>query len=107
MNWYNGGAFVSPDDRQMPEQFSISAAFPNPFNSQMRVSFNVRDSAPVNLGLYNIQGMLVNTLVKGNLNAGRHFALINASENEMSSGVYYLRLSQSGNTIGQKVLYLK
>ena len=89
----------------IPIEFGISSAYPNPFNSVMRISYGLVKAGDVSLKVYDLTGRHVAELVKGNFKAGTHVAVFDGID--LSSGVYLLRL-ESGNDVSQmKVALVK
>lgn len=72
-----------------PEQFTISA-YPNPFNSATKIEYYLQNSAIIDLGVYDIQGRLVRTIVNGRAERGAH--MINFDAEDHASGSYFVRL---------------
>jgi len=97
----------------LPEQFGISACYPNPFNPITKISFTMPSSEYITINIYDIGGRLVNKLVDGYYEAGYHEVIwngTNSADQKISSGVYFAKLS-SGNmnlpTSVQKLVLLK
>jgi len=91
-------------DEIIPQEFAVSAAYPNPFNSSIRVTLAVPQSSIVTARIFDTLGREVATLYNGNLSAGSHDLLWNAAA--QSAGTYFLRVSNNGNTQTQKLIYL-
>ena len=88
-----------------PVALALNNIFPNPFNPSTTISFDVKKAGVVNLGVYNISGQLVATLVNSPMTAGSHQIVWNAARN--SSGVYIVRLTSNGFTDTKKVTFMK
>ncbi len=89
----------------IPNKFSITKAFPNPFNPGIYLQLNIGESAPVTLTVYNLLGQSVDILWEGNLKAGFHsFQWIATGH---PAGIYFLRLEGGGNYHTRKISYLK
>jgi hypothetical protein len=84
--------------RPTPQQVQLLGTSPNPARSRATVQFAVPEGAAredVHLGLYDALGRQVRT-VRASAEAGRHRLQLNTEQ--LSSGVYFLRL-QAGTTI--------
>ena len=89
----------------MPTEVSLSPAYPNPFNPSTNLSYTVPQDGSVKLSVYDINGRLVESLVDSHQQAGSYNAVWNASN--ISSGVYFVRLSASSEILTQKVMLIK
>ncbi len=69
--------------------FTLHAAYPNPFNPQTVVPFSVNESANVSLRVLDMLGRQVATLADGRYEAGLYNAVFDGSQ--LSSGIYLLR----------------
>jgi hypothetical protein len=93
---------------QIPQSFSLSNAYPNPFNPTTNIQFSIAKSENVKLVIYNILGQKVMTLVNGELKAGSYTATWNGRNEfgeQVSSGIYLYRIeSQSFNDTKKMIL---
>ena len=97
-------------DAAIPSAISLNQNYPNPFNPQTEIAFGLPNSDFVNLEVYDVMGRKVTTLVNEEMAAGVHRVIWNGTNdngNNVSSGVYFYRLTQSGNTITKKMIMLK
>jgi len=91
-----------PSVPSVKKEFSV---FPNPFNISTIIFFELPESGPVNLQIFDIRGKLVTELVSGNQEAGVH-SLIWEAKN-LPSGTYFVRLlTKYGLTI-RRVMLMK
>ena len=89
----------------MIEDFKLSPAYPNPFNPRTAVSFQLSAFSNIELNIYNVQGILVDKLYSGPIEAGHYELTWDASN--MPSGVYIVRMI-AGSFIGsQKIVLIK
>ncbi len=82
-------------DVPLASDFVLEQNYPNPFNPSTRISYSVPNSSRVKLILYDILGNQVKVLSDEFKEAGNYSYTLNA--NELSSGVYIVRLN-SGST---------
>jgi hypothetical protein len=72
------------------------SAYPNPFNPTTTLAVELAQTGNVELSVYNVQGQLVQTLVNGMLESGRHELSFDASA--LPSGLYLAKLATSQGT---------
>ncbi len=75
----------------LPEQFELSACYPNPFNPATTFTINVPQAADVTIVAYDVLGRQAATLVEGRLAAGKHVIQWDASA--APSGVYFVEMT--------------
>ncbi len=84
--------------------------YPNPFNPETAIVFNLNQSAEINLSIYNLKGQLVKELVNGNVSAGEQRIVWNGfdmNNNPVGSGIYYYMLKSGRYTSSGKMVLLK
>ena len=100
-NTYSLSSIVRP----VPEQYSLSDAYPNPFNPSTTISFSIPTILDVKIAAYDILGNKVSTLLNKTVQVGMQSVIWNAQD--QPSGVYFIRM-QSGDFIEtQKVMLLQ
>lgn len=91
-----------------PALLALDQNRPNPFRSRTAISYQLPAPGRIRLGIYNISGQLVKTLVDARQSAGLHSASWDGRDNSgrrASAGVYIYRLStDSGDLTGKMVL---
>ncbi len=94
----------------VPNHYSLRQNYPNPFNPSTKIDYQLPFDAKVQIELYSITGEKVATLVSGDISAGYHTYELNASRLNLSSGVYFYRISatdiQNGKFVDTKKLVL-
>jgi hypothetical protein len=97
-------------DVTIPSAISLNQNYPNPFNPRTEIAFGLPNNDFVNLEVYDVMGRRVATLVNREMTAGVHRVIwsgTNDNGDNVSSGVYFYKLTQSGNTITKKMIMLK
>ena len=69
------------------------------------MDLSLSDPGYVSVKIYNIMGQLVSTLIDQDMNAGYH--TITWDANNMSSGVYLVRVHAGTNVETQKIMLIK
>ncbi|RPH95940.1 T9SS C-terminal target domain-containing protein [candidate division KSB1 bacterium] len=92
-------------DQNLPQRFALSAAYPNPFNAETVLTFDVPHAAPVRVAIYDVQGQLTKTIADGMLPAGSHRLHWNGSA--FASGIYFVRAQSDGFSAARKIVLLK
>ncbi|NQV14422.1 DUF4832 domain-containing protein [bacterium] len=89
-----------------PGSFEIRAGYPNPFNGNFALEFEVLESAPVLFEVFNQLGQKIAVLSDEEYFPGEYS--INWKPDEtVSSGLYFIRASTYSEAIVQKATYLK
>jgi hypothetical protein len=80
--------------------FSFSN-YPNPFNPTTTISFSVPEENLVSISIFNAKGQKIKSLIQNDLMKGQQSIVWNG-DNEfgkpVSSGVYYIKLTNNGKT---------
>ncbi|MDP8238131.1 MAG: T9SS type A sorting domain-containing protein [Candidatus Hatepunaea meridiana] len=79
---------------ETPYDYEITSTYPNPFNSQMQVSYSLPEAGNVKLSVYDLTGRSVMELFNGHHQAGMHTTLLDGSN--LASGIYLIRFETSG-----------
>ncbi len=106
---YNGDP-LSVSDIELPQTFQMHNAYPNPFNRDVVIPISLNHAQSINLSIYNTQGKLINTLVKGSINAGKTLFTWNGLTDKglaATTGVYLVRLASADHFKTQKIILLK
>ncbi len=100
-----GTTGIEEDDVYNPIEYSLDQNYPNPFNPATEIRFNLPTAAHVSLNIYNIYGEEIVSLLDGYQNAGLKIIEFNA--NNLSSGIYYYRMTTKYFTETKKMVFLK
>jgi len=89
----------------VPTEFTLSQAYPNPFNPTTTINFAIPADTQVSIAVYNLQGREVVSLASGSYDAGYHQVIWNADTH--SSGVYFVKMIAGGYVNTQKLMLVK
>jgi hypothetical protein len=87
------------------EKFRVAQNHPNPFNPETLISYNLPQEGKVLLQIFNVKGQLVTTLIDESQTAGNHNVVWDAGD--LSSGIYFYKLSWSGHEEMRKCILMK
>ncbi len=90
---------------ELPFKFSLEQNYPNPFNPYTTISYQIPQDGLVVLKIYDLLGRDVYTLVDEDKQAGKHNVVFNA--NDLSSGIYFYRLSINSLTAAKKLVLIR
>ncbi len=79
--------------------------YPNPFSNSTSIVYHLSESANVELGIYNLNGKLISTLVDEFMLIGKHTVMWNKPDN-ISDGVYFYSLKINGYITDTKQLVI-
>ena len=105
--------FVSDTDETVPLGNSrLIGNFPNPFNPETSIRFEVRGSRFVQIEVFNIRGQRVRTLLDGTREfpAGEHSVIWNGRDDsgmQVSSGIYFYQMRAGEYQSVRKMILLK
>jgi hypothetical protein len=105
----NDGSFnysvVVETEVALPKTFDLSQNYPNPFNPSTKINYNLASDSKVTLEVYSISGERVVLLVDQNQSAG--FYSVNFSNKNVSSGVYFYRITAIDKITGNQFSSIK
>jgi hypothetical protein len=92
-----------------PTEFALLQNFPNPFNPETTIKYNVAQGGSVSLRIYNVVGQVVRTLVAEQQSAGRYTVRWNGTDDRgvsVSSGIYFYQITAGSEFQDVKKLML-
>ena len=92
-------------DLSLPVEFSLSQNYPNPFNPSTTISYQIGKQSLVTLVVYNILGKEVATLVNEVKSPGAYNLKFDGTN--LSSGIYFYKLTADGFTSTKKFTLMK
>ncbi len=91
---------------KIPQEFKLLQNYPNPFNPKTRIMFTLSEDGVTTLKVYNQIGQEIRTIVNEYLSAGKLYEY-EFDGSELTSGVYFVKLSQGSNSKFIKILLIK
>ena len=96
---------VEKSPSPLPKEFRLFQNFPNPFNPETTISFEIKTRCTIELVVTDILGRVVSVLLKEEKLPGKYNVRFKAEN--LSSGVYFYRLNTGSEIISRKMLFLK
>lgn len=84
----------------VPENYSLSNAYPNPFNPVTIIQYSVPEASRVSIVIYNALGEKVVSLVDQEMHAGNYSVRWDGKDgyrNKVASGIYFFRFIAEGD----------
>jgi hypothetical protein len=91
-------------------EFALAQNMPNPFGKGTSIEYVVPEPALVSLQVFDVNGRLIRTLVRGAVERGSHRIQWDGRDSQgsvLSSGVYFYRLENGDKTITKKSVLLR
>ena len=85
--------------------FELHPNYPNPFNNQTLIKYGIRNDSEVLLGVYDLRGNLIDTLIDKHQRAGNYS--IHWAPQNVSSGTCLVRIVSGEKMQTEKVMLLK
>jgi hypothetical protein len=105
-NWFGIATDVRLEHTAIPSEFSLSPAYPNPFNPGTNMQFMLTTAGNTSLKVYNVLGQVVKSVVTDVYHpAGTYRVTIDMTN--LPSGMYIAILQHGNNRAAQKLMLLK
>ena len=101
---------VPIDDEVQITQTALKGNYPNPFNPETTIRYDVKGVQPVRIDIYNTKGQLIRTLVNEIKNNGHHSAVWDGKDNHgsaVASGIYHYRMRAGSYKADRRMMLLK
>lgn len=102
---YYNEIVVNVEGNLTPTQFSLGQNYPNPFNPTTKIDFTVPVQSNVVINVYDVNGSVVKTLVNEVKPVGSHQIQFDASQ--LSSGIYFYKMTAGGFVSSKKLILIK
>lgn len=100
-----GPVSVAERPANIPEGYTLSQNFPNPFNPTTEIQFSIAKAGVTTLKIYDMLGKEVATLVNKHLPAGTHKFTFDASR--LATGAYIYEMRSNGVRLSRKMSFMK
>ena len=97
-------------DVVIADKFALLTNYPNPFNPETQIDYEIFADSFVELSIYNIQGQLISSLVSMDQIAGSYDVKWNAKDGsgvDVASGVYLMQLKANNEVVTNKITLLR
>jgi len=93
---------------QTPELLSNLDAYPNPYDDNLTISYNLGKPEKVKIEIYDASGNIFKNVIGGaKQDAGVHNMTINTTESNFKPGIYYVRVTINETPFTKKVVKAK
>ncbi|MBZ0265735.1 T9SS type A sorting domain-containing protein [bacterium] len=96
---------VNANKKSLPMEYQLYSPYPNPFNNETQILFDLPKTSQVELRLFDVLGREVLTLLNSSQTAGRHS--LSFGSNNLASGIYILSLKSGDFTDQKRMVLLK
>ena len=94
----------------VPRRYKLEVNYPNPFNPETQITYQLAATGDVSIKVYNALGQLVRTLVNERKYAGVYSSIWDGKDDhdiQQSSGVYFYQMRVNNFVQTRKMLFLK
>jgi M6 family metalloprotease-like protein len=103
--------FTSEDDLTIKNDlYVLKNNYPNPFNPETNIEYNLNKDSNVKIQVFNIKGELVKTLVNSFKEQGNYSIIFDGKDdfgNSISSGLYFYKMTSDSFVTTKKMILLK
>lgn len=91
----------------VPAVYALRGNYPNPFNGQTEIAFDLPGAGHVTMSVHNLLGQQVATILDESRAAGYHtvsWTARSAQGQELTTGLYFLRVNMGGRDYVTKMV---
>ena len=95
---------------EIPTSTSLLSCYPNPFNPNVTIQYNLESKSEVMISIYNLLGRKIITLENSEKEPGENNVIWNGVDdngNLVSSGVYFVKMQYENNHLIKKITLMK
>ena len=99
---------VASEDIDMPDEYNLCQNFPNPFNPETTICFQMPRPGSIRLSIFDVRGGIVRILSESIMEAGSHEVRWDGKDehgNPAASGVYFVRM-EAGDFVEHRKMIL-
>ncbi len=93
--------------KMVVDEFKLYQNFPNPFNSNTTIRYSIKRESLVEIKLFDLSGKEIATLLNEIKTPGEYSLKLDASDFNLSSGVYLYQMKTGEFKFSRKLVYLK
>jgi len=101
---------IDAEIQSTPLTYQLKQNFPNPFNPETRIYFEIPQAHDVTIAIYNMLGQKIRTLVKEKFNAGSHVVNWDGKNDrglQVPTGMYIYRIMAGDFVAAKKMVMIK
>ncbi len=98
---------IKPNGKTIPNIIQLFRNYPNPFNPSTAINFYLPETQMVTIKIYSITGQEIETLIEGEVPAGRHELHWAVPNGNISSGVYIYKMQAGSFVDAKKMIFQK
>jgi len=91
----------------VPQDFVLSQNYPNPFNPETKINYALPEAGYCVIKVYDVLGKEVSTLVDEFKNAGHYSVMFNSANKNLTSGVYFYKMTINNYSQIKKMILMK
>jgi hypothetical protein len=106
--WYENSTITGITNNHpdvVPEKPILYDNYPNPFNPETTIEFDVAKNLPVTLKVYDLQGREVTTLINKQLPPGHYKVTFHAGD--LASGLYFYQIRMGGFQTTKRMILIR
>ncbi len=99
-----------PHTSSTPSQYVLYPGYPNPFNAEMVISYEIPEANKVSLIIFDLTGKEVAKLVDKNHTPGQYQVIWHGRDNKgsiVTNGIYFYQLRAGNFSLVRKALFIK
>jgi hypothetical protein len=100
----------SNSENELPKTFRLLGNYPNPFNPETTIVFEMPATGDISLRIYNLRGQQIKNLFEGPIDRGRHQMVwdgTNDSGTKVTSGIYFYVLKIGTIVVSRKAVLIE